>query len=149
MSILENKNYYYLPSIQTFNKNIAQNSSGLDEIQLKSFGYKNGDLITKTKSFKKYFMSEFLGIDEVNEIYLKNYAIGEIKASLIGKDGILQIQENMFSVYDFDKIDASSIENFKNYEWSIMLKFQDKNKMNIFLHYLKDFRRKASLQKVN
>ena len=121
----------------------------LDEIQLKSFGYKNGDLITKTKSFKKYFMSEFLGIDEINEIYLKNYAIGEIKASLLGKDGILQIQENMFSVYDFDKIDASSIENFKNYEWSIMLKFQDKNKMNIFLHFLKDFRRKATLQKVN
>ena len=56
--------------------------------------------------------------------------------------------ENVFSVDDFNEIECSSLENHKNYDWRIMLKFEGKKEMKAFLHFLKDFRRKATLQMV-
>ena len=81
---------------------------------------------------------------------LKNYLFNEIKVVVMRNDikQIVPIQENMFSIYDFNEIDLSTIENNKNYSWILMLKFETKKEMTAFLYFLTDFRRRANLNHV-
>lgn len=70
------------------------------------------------------------------------------------------LQENSFSIYDFDNIDlgaisnknnnnninniSSSINNALNHNWNLCLKFYNKMEMDAFLYFLKQLRRNAN-----
>jgi len=136
-SAYDNKLFKYLPLIQKEN----------NQEFLISPEEKNKAYITKILGFERYFCCKILGVTQ-DDIVFKNEVTNEIITQKINNPklfkGLKLLEEDMFSIYDLNEIEALSLENINiNYAWKISLNFINNLEKEIFLRYLKQLRRSS------
>ena len=168
LKILKNSKYKYLPICEKLidMENLSKsNNMYLNKNFIKQENLTDNNYIYKLKKISKYSLCKIIGISYSNNILLKDLFIGKYFSvrilDLLTRKGrntkellndaditenilFKHIQENPFSIYDFEDIDIKQTTHLFNHNWKLCLKFFNKTETTAFLYYLKELRRNAN-----
>lgn len=153
--ILYNKRFKFLPQCEKFvDRKTLETSKNLralppEEQRILNM-MKEGEWIYKAEKLNMRILSRNLGVTEEREITQLNYFAGirqlQHYNNLNNITEFCPITENTFNVLDMNDLDASEMQNWDNFQWTMSIKFRDAIQMRTFVKALQNLRQRANLK---